>query len=192
VAAIGCDGEAAEAAIGKLKGWHESNRDNWSARRADVRGATKALAVARHRLRTGGRDDALAGRVPGMEAAIAAARRAERELLGGAVREVESALTDEQKAAWAAVRANPAGAGRYTYAPNVTAAQLAAVNMAHWKLARQQATAETPAELAAAKRAFNQTLTSTLNAVQRQALATAAANIAEHLPAVLAASPPTA
>ena len=71
VAAIGCDGEAAEAAIGKLKGWYEANADTWSARRADVRGATKALAAARHKLRTGGRDDALAGRVAGMAAAIA-------------------------------------------------------------------------------------------------------------------------
>jgi len=71
VAAIGCDGEAAEGAIGKLKGWYESNEDTWSLRRADVRGATKALAAARHRLWTGGRDDALAARVAGMEAAIA-------------------------------------------------------------------------------------------------------------------------
>ena len=71
MAAIGCDGEAAGAAIEKLKGWYEANRDTWSARRVDVRRATKALAVARHRLRTGGRDDALAARVAGMEAAIA-------------------------------------------------------------------------------------------------------------------------
>jgi len=188
VAAIGCDGEAAEAAIEKLKGWYASNEDTWSLRRADVRVATKALAAARHRLRTGGRDDALAAGVAGMAAAIAAARRAERELLAGAVREVESVLTDEQQAAWSAVRANPAGAGRYAHAPNVTAAQLAALNMAHWKLARRQAAAEPAAERAAAKQAFRQTLTSTLTAVQRQALATAAANIAEHFPAVLAAS----
>ena len=116
LAAIGCDAEAAEAAIEKLKGWYESNEDTWSARRVDVRSATKALAAARHKLRTGGRDDALAARVSGMEAAIAAGRRAERTLLGGAVREVESVLTDQQKAARAAVQDSGEGAGRYACA----------------------------------------------------------------------------
>jgi len=46
VAAIGCGGEAAEAAIGKLKGWYASNADTWSLRRADVRTGRAAAAAA--------------------------------------------------------------------------------------------------------------------------------------------------
>ena len=188
LAAAGVGQDEAESVLSKLLTWYEANAATWSARRGDVRRAHKALSVARHTLRTEGRNDALAARVPGMKTAIAAAEQAERTLLGGAVREVESALSDQQRVGWSAVRASPAGAGRYAYTPNVTAAQLAALNMAHWKLARQQATAATAAGRAAAKQAFARTLTNTLTAVQRQALSTAAANIRDHLPAVLAAS----
>ena len=181
-------GEWAEGVLSRLVGWDEANAAAWEARRRATRAAERELRGALRRLSVGGAGGAARAAVPGLKGAVAAAKAAEGQLLAAAREHLSAAMTDAQRAAWAAIRANPASAGRYAGAPNVTTAQLTASGLAKTNLARRCAVAATSAERQAAAAECERSLANILTPAQRTALATASANIRRHMPAVLAAS----
>ena len=188
LAAVGCDREWAETVLSRLLTWCETNETTWTARRAAAAAARKALRAALRRLSVGSGGAELRSRLPQLRAAVATAKQQEEDLLAGLRQQIETGLTDSQKAVWVTIRANPASAGEYVYAPNITAAQLKALRAAHTRHARQHITADTGAARSAAATALARAERSILTDTQRTALAIARTNIRRHLPAVLAAS----
>jgi len=177
----------AEEAFEAAAGWVEANLDTWSARRAAVRAARRAVHAAQGKLRGTAEDEQVLSTLPSLKAALATANASEAELVAGAIPAIEAKLTAGQRAAWATIRSAPKEAGPYALAPGLTAAQLQKVHMAKWKKARQQLIAKTASDRSAAAAAYSQAMADALTGTQKSALAVAAENTRANLSAVIAA-----
>ena len=188
MAAMGVGQNDAEGVFSRLVSWDETNQAAWTARRTAAAATRKALRGALRRLSVGSGSAELRSGLAQLRAAVVTAKQQEEALLAGLRQQVAAALTDSQKAAWATIRANPASAGQYVYAPSITAAQLKALAAARARHARKHAAARTNAARTAAAAALARAERGILSDTQRIALAAARANIGRCLPGVLAAS----
>jgi len=201
LAAMECTQETAEGVLTRLLAWYEANSSQWATRRRGTAAARKALRLAVRRLNVGLPEGAERPDIPQLKAALAAAAEAEGELLGTAPgghgaapsslrANVETVLSESQRALWATIRANPSGAGDFAYAPNVTKAQLTSLASARTKAARRRAAARSSAgnSTALSQGGSAGGVGDIFTSTQQAAVAAAKANIHRHMPGVLAAS----
>ncbi len=191
LAALGCSQVDAKEVLGALRTWYETNEAALASARAAEATAKAALRDALRKVRIGPRDQALLTRLPALKTAYGSALRQRYDLVKTAVPAVEAKLTASQKSLWRAVRKSSGLPRKYRYVPDITTAQSQTLRVAHRTRVRLLAAAKTGAEMKAAEAAFAGTEQRTLSAGQREAIATAKANVRLLLAGVEAASKET-
>ena len=117
LAAMGLEQAGAEAVLGRLVTWCQTNAAQWTAAAREVAAARKTLKAAIRQLNVGLPEGAPRPNVPQLKSNLASARAAEDQLLATARADLESRLTDPQTALWSRVRANPPGCGAWAWQP---------------------------------------------------------------------------
>ena len=124
LATMGVDQAAAEAVLGDLLTWYQTNQSTLQQRDQDVRDARAALREAYRKVRIGLRDEFLIAEFPRLQNDLGAAVQARRTLVDSALPTVESRLSSTQQVVWNAARMNPGAPGELKYVENLTAEQL--------------------------------------------------------------------